>query len=172
VPNYATPAPTGIWDHSVIKVFFSGDLSVATTWPGVTTPLSYKALVIAGFNEWVTALGSKVSFVEVASATGADVTVSFQDSPIGNSAAWSTPSPGRVYTGSKLTSVNLRFVTQGSGAAISPDLLQLMGAEAFGAVLGLNQSTTITDITALGTTATAPSTRDLNTVKTLYCAYF
>ena len=169
-PNYATPAPTGIWNHSAIKVYFNGDLSITTGASGATNPVSYKAAVIAGFNEWTAGLNNKITYTQVTSSSGADIIINFANSnTAGNAASWTA---NRSFSGSTLTGANATFTAQQTGGSVEPATLTLVGAQSFGALLGLNASPNATDITNANTTATTPSTSDLNTVKTLYCADF
>jgi hypothetical protein len=169
-PNYATPAPTGLWNHTVLKVYFNGDLSITTSATGASNPVSFKAALITGFNEWITPLNSTISFTQVSSSSGADIVVNFANSnTAGNSASWTA---NRSYTGSTLTGANATFTAQQTGGSVEPATLTLIGAQAFGALLGLNPSSSVTDITNANTSATAPSTDDINTVKALYCADF
>ena len=152
-----------------IKVFFNGDLTVSSTVPGQGN-MSYKSLAIAGFQQWTTAVGNTLDFTEVGTSAAADLVVNFATisnptSPV----AWSEQ---YTYSGSTITHATITLSAQQSGAAITPDLLQLMGAESFGAALGLGQSNNSNDIESANPSVTAPSQADINTLKTLYCSYF
>lgn len=171
-PNYvslwntgANQGRSGVWTHSPIKIYFGPDLTVPT--PGGTT--SYEQQVLTGFNEWTSRLGGGITYTQVTSAANADVTVSFAtDSSTTNSAKWSSTATA---TNLAFSNVTVTFSASATGTETTA-LLQLMGAEAFGAVLGLPASTSPSDITNTATTATAPSTSDINTVKALYCSYY
>ncbi|MDR3709666.1 MAG: hypothetical protein P4L33_15315 [Capsulimonadaceae bacterium] len=172
-PNYASlwqSGSNGVWSHTPIKVYFTNDLTVTTTTatPGVTSTASYETEVLNGFNQWTALLGSGITYSKVSSATGADIVVTFStDTTTQSTAKWSVSATGTNY----ITSETATFTASSTGA-IAPSLLQQMGAEAFGTMLGLPNSSNTTDITNKNTTATGPSTLDINTAKTLYCTYY
>ena len=152
-----------------VKVFINGDLTVNSTVSGQGA-MDYSTLAQAGFNEWTNAVGNTLGYTLVNSAAQADIVVNFSTINNPNSpVAWSET---YNYTGNTITSAQITLSAQTSGAAVTPALLQLMGAESFGAALGLGESNNSSDLTSANPTVTSPSTADINTLKSLYCSYF
>ena len=169
-PSYIGLFTPRTFNHMPVKVFFNGDLTVSSTVAGQGS-MDYQALALAGFQEWTTAVGNTLSFTQVNTAAQADIVVNFAtinnpSSPV----AWSEQF---TFTGNTITGATVTLSAQQSGAAITPGLLQLMGAGILRRrTLGLGQSNNPNDIESANPTVTQPSQTDINTLKTLYCTYF
>jgi hypothetical protein len=180
VPNYANIATQGIWGKSTIAVYFAA--SDATNVLSPSQVATYTASVLAGFNEWTSQLGNKFTYTQATSSAAADVVVTFtgNSAAVGDTASWAT---SKSYTNGVLTSVALTMTATpqaindaSSDMTTASNLLLAMGAQAFASITGLPTSNVSTDITypTMGITPTVltPSTRDINTFKSLYISYF
>ena len=176
-PNYFPlwSKANGYWGHTPIKVYFANGLTVPT--PTGTT--SYAADVLAGFNKWTTPLNGGVSYTQVTSANGADITINFVSSTTtqneyGSSYTFQADSTGQF------TSMSATFTASSTWTVDPTADLTLVGAETFGQILGVPPSPMASNLTSayyppqgsVKTSVSAPSPEDIDTVKTIYCGYY
>jgi len=111
-----------------------------------------------------------ITYQQVFSASGADVQVSFStDTTTQNKATWSANAS--FNSNSYFLTATTAFTASSTGTEPA-SLLERMGAEAFGWLLGLPQSNNPSDLTNVNTTTTSPSVPDINTVKVLYPSFY
>lgn len=156
-PNYAhNVANLLTWPSFPIRVFFIQDANFST---------NRKNIAINGFDQWVTASASALSFQVVISSSTADVTVKFDP----------TTSNGLTelhFTGLQMQSADM---TIGTRDLLSADI-RCVAAHEFGHALGINghsddPNDLMHAVHVVGDSCPVTQ-RDLNTMKTGYCGIF
>jgi len=156
-PNYAASVTSLLtWPSFPVRVFFIPDANLTA---------NRKNSALAGFNQWVTATSSTITFQEVSSAPNADITVKFDP----------TTSNGLTelhFTGQQMQSADM---TVGVRNLAESDI-QCVAAHEFGHALGINghspDSGDLMYAVHIVGTSCPVTTRDLNTIKTGYCDLF
>lgn len=165
----ATSSGFSFWRHFPISVYIA------------PTDSATRASTVKGFNEWVVATGNRASYKIVSSATGADLTVKFSAlSPTSNTLGLTTVYyiQGQNY----ITNAEMElFVYNADGSVNSANnsngINQTIAAHEFGHALGIGpHSLVASDLMyySIGPDEgfKPVSTRDLNTLKSIYCNNF
>lgn len=173
VPNYARLITLDHWPRLPVKVYFATDV-VITPQGGIPTHVN--DVIIAGFNQWSAATGGVISYGIVPTAAEANITVSTVVVP--------RPS-GRTETGSTDVDTDGSTLTGATTKIfVWPDITntelnlgqRTTAAHEFGHMLGIaGHSDDPNDLMypSHGPVDDIPlSTRDVNTIKTLYYYLF
>jgi len=162
------------WRHFPISVYIAP--VAATT----------RAATIAGFNEWVTATGGRVSYTLVPSATGADLAISYSpDNQPVDSSGYTTVGLTTVYYEQRVNDILSAqmqlFILEPDGSSNTLSdargTTQSVAAHEFGHALGIGPHSLVgNDLMYFSLHAdNGPepvTTRDLNTLETIYCNNF
>lgn len=136
---------------------------------------AFRASTLAGFNQWVSATGGKAKYSLVSSATGANLVVSYSaQDPSSDTLGLTTV----TYNGNDNSIVSAKMELFFYSTAQRSDANaanQSIAAHEFGHALGISpHSPFVADLMypTLERTQEAVTTRDLNTLKTIYCNNF
>ncbi len=162
--NDTTAANYTYWRQFPVTVYIPADADA-----------SFRASTLAGFNQWVTATGGRAKYQLVSSATNANLVVSYSaQDPNSDTLGLTTV----TYNGSQhyiiSATMELFFYTtaQRADAATAN---QSIAAHEFGHALGISTHSPFTaDLMypSLEKAQEVVTTRDLNTLKTIYCNDF
>ena len=156
-PNYATKVSHLLnWNSFPLRVFFVQDANFSQ---------ARRVLALAGFDQWVTASNSTISYSEVSTTANADITVTFD------------PTTQNGVTQIRFQGLNMVSAEMGLGVKNQTDMdLMCIASHEFGHAIGIDGHSDIEadlmyPIHFIGTVCPVTA-RDLNTIKTGYCHLF
>ena len=156
-PNYAhNVSHLFNWNHFPLQVAFLQDANYTQ---------ARQNIAMAGFDQWVTASGSAMTYQVVTDSSTADVTVKFDP-------ATTDGLTNLHFSGLTMTHADVNLGIKNLGSSD----LQCVAAHEFGHVLGIDghsdlQNDLMYPIHFVGVVCPV-TTRDLNTIKTAYCNTF
>lgn len=158
-PNYAVVADLQHWPGFPLRIFFG------------PTNANTLALTRAGFNQWVTATNGRVSYIEVNSASSADIVVRFDTLSQGDTLGVTTT----TFQSGVILEAEIQFYYIPSTSNSANRINQAVAAHEFGHALGLGLHSSVTSDLLYPSTDgnnNVITTRDLNTLLTAYCNTF